>query len=424
MTPHPTAELTVPGGWPAPPTADAFHGLAGRITRAVEPQTEADPVAVLAQLLVAYGNVIGHHARRRVGATLHHTNEFALLVGPSAKGRKGSSWDYVEEIFRSIEPGWVDTRLHSGMSSGEGVISQIRDDLTDTGPSGEVAVTAPGVHDKRLLVVESEFALVLRVLAREGNTLSAIVRACWDGKTLQTMTRNSPLRATSPHVSVIGHITTDELLRYVNATELANGFQNRFLLFAVRRTKLLPEGGSFDAIDWAPLEADLAAAIDHGRRVGELPLTETARERWVQTYPRLSQEIPGLYGAATARAEAHVVRLSLLYALLDCATRIDRVHIDAALALWGYAARSAKWVFGDTLGDPVADDIWQAIKNASEGLTRAEIRDLFSRNKSAKAISAGLATLERAGRLERQERNAPSGRGRPAEVWLPVLTAS
>jgi hypothetical protein len=424
MTAPTIASLPAPNGWPTPPGAAAFHGLAGRIVRAVEPQTEADPVAVLAQLLVAFGNTIGDHTRRRVGATSHHTNEFVLLVGPSAKGRKGSSWDYVEEIFRSVEPDWVDGRLHSGMSSGEGILWQIRDDLTETNPAGEIVVTEAGVHDKRLLVVESEFALVLRVLAREGNTLSAILRSCWDGKTLQTMTRHSPLRATNPHVSVIGHITADELLRYVNATELANGFQNRFLLFAVRRSKLLPEGGSFDAIDWEPLQADLAAAIKHGKKASELPLTPTARQRWAQAYPQLSQEVPGLYGAAIARAEAHVVRLSLLYALLDRAERIDRVHIDAALALWGYAARTARWIFGDTLGDPVADDIWQAIKGSTQGLSRAEIRDLFSRNKSAKAINAGLAALERAGRLKRQERNAASGRGRPAEVWLPILTAS
>jgi hypothetical protein len=122
MTSQTVTSLAVPNGWPTPPRAEAFHGLAGRIVEAVEPQTEADPVAVLAQLLVAYGNVIGDHARRRVGATSHHANEFVLLVGPSAKGRKGSSWDYVEEIFRSIEPGWVDARLHSGMSSGEGIL--------------------------------------------------------------------------------------------------------------------------------------------------------------------------------------------------------------------------------------------------------------------------------------------------------------
>ncbi|MGH9067201.1 MAG: DUF3987 domain-containing protein [Acidimicrobiales bacterium] len=418
-----TAPLAAPGGWLAPPRAEAFHGLAGRIVRAVEPETEADPVAILSQLLVAYGNVIGPQARRRVGATRHHANEFVLLVGPSAKGRKGSSWDFVEEILTSIEPGWTASRLHSGMSSGEGLIWQVRDDLTEVDEAGTVVVRERGVEDKRLLVVESEFALVLRVLAREGNTLSALVRSCWDSKTLQTMTKNSPLRATDAHVSVIGHVTADELLRYVNATELANGFINRFMLLAVRRTKLLPEGGSFEAIDWADLSVELSAAIEHGRTAGELGLTEGARARWAEVYPRLSMEVPGLYGAAIARAEAHVVRLALIYALLDRVDAIDRVHVDAALALWEYAARSARWIFGDTLGDSVADDIWQAVKCATQGLSRAEIRDLFSRNKSAKAINAGLAALERAGRLKREDRTPCSGRGRPAEVWFPILTA-
>jgi hypothetical protein len=196
------------------------------------------------------------------------------------------------------------------------------------------------------------------------------------------------------------------------------------MLFAVRRTKLLPEGGSFDAIDWEPLQAELAAAVDHGKKAGELPLTDAARARWGEVYPKLSQEAPGLYGAAIARAEAHVVRVALIYALLDRAAVIDRAHIDAALALWGYAARSARWIFGDTLGDPVADDIWQAVKGASQGLTRAEIRDLFSRNKGAKAINSGLAALARAGRLRREVRNTSSGRGRPVEAWIPVPTAS
>jgi hypothetical protein len=126
-----------------------------------------------------------------------------------------------------------------------------------------------------------------------------------------------------------------------------------------------------------------------------------------------------LYGAVTARAEAHVLRLSLLYALLDCAPAVDRPHLNAALSLWGYAARSARWIFGDTLGDPIADDIWQAVQSTCDGLTRQEIRDFFSRNKSAKAIGAALAVLERAGRLRREVRPA-TGRGRPTEIYVPV----
>ena len=81
--------------------------------------------------------------------------------------------------------------------------------------------------DKRRLVVEPEFAQTLKVLAREGNTLSAIVRQAWDGEPLQTIVRNDPLRATDAHIGIVGHITRAELLRYLTATELANGFANR-----------------------------------------------------------------------------------------------------------------------------------------------------------------------------------------------------
>jgi hypothetical protein len=303
------------------------------------------------------------------------------------------------------------------MSSGEGLIDKVRDPRCETGRRGDTVVKAAGADDKRMLVLESEFALVLRVLAREGNTLSAVVRNCWDGKTLQTMTKNTPARATRPHISIIGHITADETLRYLNSTELANGFMNRFVILAVRRTQLLPDDGDLSAIDWASLTDRFAAAVDHGRAMSELIPTPAARDQWRKVYPQVSMEQPGLVGAATARAEAHAVRLALLYALLDC---VERVHLDAACALWGYASRSAHWLFGDTLGDPVADDIWQAIKANNDGLTKSDIRDLFYRNKSVKAINAGIDALVRAGRLDRTTRAAGERGGRPAELYVPI----
>ena len=91
-------------------------------------------------------------------------------------------------------------------------------------------------------MVESEFVSALKVANRDGNTLSAVIRAAWDTGTLRTLTRNSPLEAVGAHVSIIGHITSEELRRYLDATETANGFANRFMWLCVRRSKVLPEG--------------------------------------------------------------------------------------------------------------------------------------------------------------------------------------
>lgn len=44
---------------------------------------------------------------------------------------------------------------------------------------------------------------------------------------MQTLVRNAPLRVSAAHVAIVGHIPKDERLRYLNATELANGFFNR-----------------------------------------------------------------------------------------------------------------------------------------------------------------------------------------------------
>jgi len=397
--------------WPAPITAHALHGPAGEFVRLVEPHTEADPIALLIQLLVAFGVAAGRHAHLRIEASRHYPNEFCVLVGASGKGRKGSSWDHVEHLLGTADPDFASGRLVSGLSSGEGLIAEVRDPVDDND------TTAP--LDKRLLVLEPEFAQVMKVLAREGNTLSPVVRNSWDSKRLQSLVRNAPLRASAAHVGIVAHITKDELLRYLNATELANGFFNRFLLVAVKRSKLLPFGGSLTGTELDRLNHQLTTALQHARTRGELTFDAEARERYSQIYEQLSAPHPGMFGAATGRAEAHTIRLALIYALLDSSPTITRPHLDAALALWRYTRDSTHWVFGDTLGDPTADDIWALAKERAHGISRTEVRDLFSRNKKAREIDRALTTLVDAGRLQRT-RGHDRTTGRPAEIWIPL----
>jgi hypothetical protein len=395
--------------WPTIAEA-AFHGPAGEFVLRTELHSEAHPMALLSQFLIAFGCACGRGAHYQVEADRHYTNEFVVLVGPTATGRNGSSWGHIRRLLADANPAFFRC-LVGGLSSGEGLIAQVRDQLDDE--------DADAPSDKRRLVVEPEFAQTLKVLAREGNTLSAIVRQAWDGEPLQTIVRNDPLRATAAHIAIVGHITRDELLRYLTATELANGFANRFLLIAVKRSKLLPFGGALDGAQFAELRDSVRLALRFAQQHRPITFDDAARERWIEVYEQLSSVRPGLAGAATARAEAHTVRLALIYALLDLSERICLEHLEAALALWRYSAASAHWIFGDALGDPTADELRSAAKERPAGLTRTEVSELFSRNKKRREIERALGVLEDAGRLRRETRQAE--RGRSAEVWIPVL---
>lgn len=111
--------LPIPAGWPAPADPAVYHGLAGEIVATIAPHTEADPVAILAQLLVAFGAATGRGAFFQVEATRHHPNQFIVLVGDSARARKGSSWDHVQALIGTADPA-ISARILTGLSSGEG----------------------------------------------------------------------------------------------------------------------------------------------------------------------------------------------------------------------------------------------------------------------------------------------------------------
>jgi hypothetical protein len=395
---------------------EARYGLAGEMLAAIEPHTEADPVAVLINTLIAFGNAAGRSPHIKVGADRHGLNLNAVLVGRSAKGRKGMSWNYVRELMHAADPTWVDDQIMSGLSSGEGLISAVRDRVESKDKNGEPIVIDEGASDKRVLALESEFAGPLKLMTREGNILSVTIRQAWDGQKLQTLTRNSPLKATDPHISIIGHSTEHEVIRYLSETDASNGFANRFLWLSVRRAQPLAFGGKWSEVDTAPLVRRLRGALDFARSAGELSWGQSAKPIWESVYEVLSEGEPGLLGAATNRAEAQALRLSSIYAVMDGSRTIEADHLLAGLAVWEYAEESARRIFGDATGDPVADKIMETlIKNEPEGLTRNEIRDLFSRHRSSTRIDQALNHLLEVGRV-RSESQATGGR--PVERWF------
>jgi hypothetical protein len=409
--------------WPQPLRPTAYSGVLSDLVRLIEPHTEADSAALLLQGAVMLGNCVGRSVHVRVEGDAHYLNLDVTLVGDSAKGRKGTSEARSRAPFRMVDETWASGRIVEGLSSGEGLIYQVRDPIEKLQPVKEggrvidyqTVIEDPGIDDKRLLVVESELASTLRVMMREGNTLSPVIRRAWDGHDLQVLTKHSPARATAPHISIIGHITADELRRYLDRTESGNGFANRFLFVCVRRSKLLPKGGG--TIDLTEIATRLRAVVTHAGQLGELHFDGAADALWCDQYEQLSAGRPGLLGAVTARAEAQVLRLSCLFAVADGASAIGVAHLHAALEVWRYCFDSARYVFGVALGDPVADSILTALRLAGDtGVTRTDLSvQVFGRHRSSAELGRALDMLGRAG-LARLKMDQDTG-GRPAERW-------
>jgi hypothetical protein len=395
--------------WPGPLSEEAYHGITGEIVRAIEPNTEADPVAILLQFLATFGNACGRRCYYQVEGDRHPAVIWPVLVGPTSKGRKGTAWGRARGLMAQVDTVWDSDHVVSGLSSGEGIVHAVRDPAVN----GKGEEVDPGVKDKRLLVVESEFASPLRHMERSGNILSSTLRSFWDSGSSASLTKNSPEKATGATVTVIGHVTADELRRYLTKTERANGLANRFLFALVRRSKVLPFGGDqFNSEPFvAPLKESVARAWGD-RRIG---WTENGAAIWTDVYPGLSEGKPGLAGAITSRAETQVVRLALIYALLDGAAAIDAAHVDAALAVWRYCEQSARIIFGMLTGNELADSILAMLRIAHAGMTRRDINNALGRHEESQAIALALNALVVAGLAHAETRGT---KGRSEERWF------
>ena len=400
----------------------ALHGLVGRFVEIFAPHTEADPVALLAQFITFFGNCAGRSPHLMIDGARHALVLFIVLVGLTSKGRKGTAEKRVRSVFERVDPDWARNCIMGGIVSGEGIIYHLRDPIEKAErdkKTGEVHVFVvdEGVSDKRAMVVESEFSAVLKACERQQNTSSEIIRKAYDGDMLRTMAKNSPLRASDPHLSITGHITNDELKRTLTSTTQANGFANRFCWFSVQRSQELPFPTDPEERDMDRLVIDTQAALRAARQCSQMRVDDDARAIWIDLYHDISAERSGMLGAVTGRAEAQMMRIAAIYAALDSTDTIATPHLMAAFALWNYSVKSAEAIFGDSVGDPDADAILSALRSQPKGLSRTEISTLFRRNLSASRIERALTSLLGHGLAEfRQEKTS----GRPVERWFAV----
>ncbi len=381
---------------------DAFYGPAGSIVRILAPHSESHPAAILLQLLAAFSNAVGPGPHCMVESTRHALNLFVVLVGDSSKARKGTSWSLIANLFADVDQSWLATRVNRARLTAIGLVQALRDQQPTT--------------DRRLLLLAEEFSSVLQMCKRGAGHLSPLLRGAWDNGDLPTLDLRQHLRATGAHVSLIAHITCHELAQTFDRKDVHNGFANRCLWTWVERGNCLPEGGSPTAQERSDAAATLRRAVDWATARPQILFRrdQAASALWAQCYPELSYQTSGFRGAATSRGEAQVLRLSAIYAALDCSEIIGVPHLTAALTLWTYCYRSAARLFGASTGDTVADRIHEAMETSRNGLSRKQIRTLFHGHVDSERIDAALAHLSSLGVIIAHRMTTA---GRPATLW-------
>ena len=327
--------------------------------------------------------------------------------------------------------------MWGGLSTREGLAALIHDGYR----SGQQEV--PAIADKRLWVVESEFANVLQQSRRGGNTLSAALRDCWDGVDLKPATKTNRVHASEPHVCLSGAISPVELLTLVQRRDLLNGFVNRFLMVWGERTKIeaFPRRAPRSRVD--ALAAEVIEILDFtqprtedGRETVLMTMADAARRRYAQLYQAdLNQELGStLVDSLLERRAPMLLRLAMVFALTDQQWLIAEEHIEAAMAWVRYAADSAVFVLAGSAGLPSHPQVAWAAQRISAFLAvrgpasrRDLVVDCFGRHQPAGLVDAAIAHLmDNAPADDRVEVQARShaGPGRPATIYRLVRPSS
>lgn len=382
---------------------EAYHGILFDIVKTACKSSEASPVAVAANFLAAFGAMVGCVPFQHIGDGTCHARPYFLQVGRTGKARKGTAEFTVKRIFDAVEQLTSNEyprmkRHEGGLSTGEGLGYVVRDKTDDD--------DTEGTDDKRLLVIEPEFAGCMAAAQREKNTLSATIRTAWDGKDIAPLTKNATWCASRPHIVMIGHITAPELIDRMSDVDAQSGFLNRFVILHIVRAKLvpLPTPTPADEIDrLAALVADrVRFAIGDDYTAGntrEIRMDHDAITLWCAEYPALTAEQPGIAGALLVRIEIYCRLFAMIFAMLDLSYVIEPKHIRAALAWVRYWRDSVLYIFAtlaakaeaDRLNDASADVL--AFIEQNPRCAKAAITSAFRNKMTGPQVTAALNHL-------------------------------
>jgi len=395
---------------------EGLIGLLGRIAKDLANGTEASEEFIAGYLKVRLSASIPRgYLSLPFGAFTTEPRINALFVLPSGEGKglaERQTNPLIELAIKLLEDPVsqhselpIYSRVYNGgLSTGEGIAYELRDDSVS--PKGEVQ---EGVKDKRLCVVEPEFASVFSKCNMSTSILSGTIRKLFDGDSLEPMTKSERTSCKKPHVHIVGHITPTELLAKLDSVSISNGFANRFPIFSgIQQVhqpipevidKCLLEGYANelnDVLSWCHEEAR------------SLTMSDCYKELWIEKYSDLKQigAKGSIEQSLMARAPHYAVIYAILFAAFDKSQTVTSQHLRSSLAWIDYWHESVRYIFNTEADahraaqrDAQAYTVLSTIKrliaeNDGQPITRTPLKTALGKKFTSKQLTEVLKFLQ------------------------------
>ena len=335
----------------------------------------------------------------------------------------------MKKFIELLEPGFVDENCRSGYGSGQSIILDLADPVFDS----KTGSLKSGREDQRVTLLYEELGSLLGPMGYEGSIISPLLRDAYDQSgplRYSTITHHGKV-STNHHLAISAAITPTELQTHFPRLSTADGLGNRFCwVYTATDDVVLPDGGHVDMEALADVATKVKFAGSFsaygGAATREVTLSKEVAERWRdKDYSVLRRKgvDAGSLGAMVSRQTAHVLRIALIYAVVDGSDEILMGHYEAGKAWAEYSESTVTSLFGGVTRSEVASEILASLReHPGAPTTRSGLSKAFGYHRTVEQMDAALYRLARAGFVHMWKGGAEiTGRGRKPDYIVATM---
>jgi hypothetical protein len=390
----------------------AGYGIAARFVEAIFQSTELERVALLLQTLSAVGCMMGRNAFYSNGLTSHYPNVNSIIVREHNNEPTDSTSTIVRELVRSIDPVWSKSHARSGLLASQQYVDLVRDPIYEQiGPAenSRPKLLSPGSRYKSVFVLESIGSL-LGFNGRKGEDLQNNIGYSYMGLPVWKSTGSRIFCATDATITINSVALRKDLEILMLSKNRIAEIGQFFLWSCIPQSAPCQITISDIAVVVRKFSQLFRRAIDFAKQHRQIRISQDAEYSLSNIRSTYMHHRAGLYGLITDYAESHILRLALIFALLDQSPTISAQHLQAANAIWAYCDQSCQILFGTLSGCTLADKIELIIRNSGpSGISRTKLNNSLGRNFTRDQINYAIAYLE-SSELIVTQRNPGKGR--------------